>query len=227
VAFWSERLGLDFSPVRVLAANTVHAWRVEPPEQLSEGVSLGSFEFDDAAAHVAVAREVPVRRPGTLHGIGTWLVQCLIADVFLSTGPSSGLSPEVWSNYFFPLAQPVEVQAGDVVAFELRTGPAGWGAVWQWKVEVRSSAGRVLRRASHSSFAGELLPAEALLRQTPDHRPALTPRGAAARFVLDRLDDRHTSLEIEEAVHREFPALFPSLGDAARFVTAVLPRYAR
>jgi protein arginine N-methyltransferase 1 len=227
VAFWTGRLGLDFSPVRAGAANTVYRWNLEPSEQLSEGVSLGSFEFQDAGARLAAERVVTVRRPGTLHGVGTWLIQRLIGDVTVSTGPSGALSPEVWKNRFFPLERPVGVHVGDVVTLELRTGAGGWGAVWQWKVEVRTPEGRVRSQASHSSFAGQLLSAEALRRQEPDYKPTLTPRGAAVRFVLNGLDEHHITRDIEGAVHREYPALFPTFDEAARFVTAVLARYAR
>jgi protein arginine N-methyltransferase 1 len=227
VAFWREQYGVDFAPVRAAAANSVHGWRLEPSDLLSDAVSLGSCEFADPAARLAAERAVTVRRPGALHGIGAWPLERLIDDVVISAGPSSELSPDVWRGYFFPVEQPIAVDAGDEVRFAVRTGPGGWGAVWQWRLEVCDATGHVRSRSSHSSFAGQPLPVEALRRQAPDHVPALTPRGKAARLVLDRLDGRHDVAAIGEAVRREFPQLFADLHEVASFVASVLDRYAR
>ena len=226
IGFWGERLGFDFTTIREVATNTVHECRLPPGALLGEGVSLGSFEFaSPEPPRLSVDTHMTVVRSGVLHGMLTWSVERLIDDVVLSTAPPSDLPADVWSDSFFPVAEPVSVQAGDVIAFALRTG--GWGRVWKWTVEVRGAAGGVRGRAAYSSFAGAPLSAATLRKQAPDYVPALTPHGGAVRFVLESADGRRPTAEIERDVQRRFLELFPSPDDAAVFVARALARYAR
>jgi protein arginine N-methyltransferase 1 len=228
IGFWGERLGFDFTTVREVGTNTVHECRLPPGALLGEGVSLGSFEFaTPEPPRLSVDTHMTVVRSGVLHGMLTWSVERLIDDVVLSTAPPSDLPADVWSDSFFPVAEPVSVQAGDVIAFALRTGAGGWGRVWKWTVEVRDAAGLVRRRSSHSSFAGAPLSAATLRKQAPDYVPVLTPHGAALRFVLECLDGRRSTGEIERDVRQRCPDLFASPDDAAVFVARALARYAR
>jgi hypothetical protein len=60
------------------------------------------------------------------------------------------------------------------------------------------------------------------MRAHPDRVPRLSREGAARMTVLGYCDGRHTAREIEHAVLRDHPALFPSPEEICSFVLQVL-----
>jgi hypothetical protein len=69
-----------------------------------------------------------------------------------------------------------------------------------------------------------LLSPENLIRSKPNHVPQLSREGRAGMTVLGYCDGKRTAQEIEQAVLRDHPHLFPSSGEIARFVARVLGR---
>ena len=63
-----------------------------------------------------------------------------------------------------------------------------------------------------------------LVRSRPDHVPQLSREGRASVVVLGYCDGRRTVREIEDAVLRDHPDLFPTRDETARFVAYVLGR---
>ena len=80
------------------------------------------------------------------------------------------------------------------------------------------------RRFSHSTWQGMLLSPTDLHRSNPIRVPKLNREGLARGIVLGYCDGRRTAREIEQAVAREHPGLFPSSGEISRFVAHVLGR---
>ena len=69
-----------------------------------------------------------------------------------------------------------------------------------------------------------LLAPEDLLRSQPNCVPRLSREGQARITVLDYCDGRRTAQEIERAVLRDHPELFPSPEEISRFVAQALGR---
>ncbi|MFO1421375.1 MAG: hypothetical protein U1F70_17180 [Candidatus Competibacteraceae bacterium] len=65
---------------------------------------------------------------------------------------------------------------------------------------------------------------EYLLRSQPNRAPRLSREGQARIAVLGYCDGQRTAREIEEAVLREHPNLFPSTDEISRFVARALGR---
>ena len=80
------------------------------------------------------------------------------------------------------------------------------------------------RRFSHSTWQGMVLTPEELIRANPTRVPRISPKGRARMTVLSYCDGRRTIREIEQAILRDHPDLFPSPGEIARFITHVLGR---
>jgi protein arginine N-methyltransferase 1 len=78
------------------------------------------------------------------------------------------------------------------------------------------------RKFSHSTWLGDLLMHEQLNRTRPDHVPQLSRAARARALVLSYCDGQRSVGQIQEAVLREHPALFPSSTEITRFVAAVL-----
>ena len=69
-----------------------------------------------------------------------------------------------------------------------------------------------------------LLAPEDLIRAHPERVPHLNREGQARITVLGYCDGRRTAREIEQAVLRDHPDLFPSPAEISRFVAQVLGR---
>lgn len=221
---WRPRYGLDLTPGRAFAANAVHDCRLEPEHLLAEGTCLGEFATTDPGVRLASRHRVAVTRSGRVDGIATWMIERLAGDIVVSTAPPTDLPVELWPNAFYPVEPPLSVEAGDTIDVAIDTGGSGWGKVWRWEV-VHRRAGGERARATHSTFAAELMSRETLRRQAPDHAPRLTRRGRARLSVLELADGDRTVAAIEREVHRRHADLFPSAEDAAVFVAEVLTRY--
>jgi hypothetical protein len=91
-----------------------------------------------------------------------------------------------------------------------------------WKVVVFNTKGREKARYVHSTLNGmSLMPGE-LAKTRPDFVPHLSDWGVARRSVVNLADGTRTLAEIERELFRIHSALFPSLADAAEYVTKVL-----
>jgi hypothetical protein len=78
------------------------------------------------------------------------------------------------------------------------------------------------RKFSHSTWLGDLLMQEQLAKTRPDHVPQLSHVARARALVLGYCDGQRNVGQIQEAVLREHPLLFPSPAEITRFVAAVL-----
>ena len=119
---------------------------------------------------------------------------------------------------FLPIGEPVPVKAGDLVKATLMARPDD--NLIAWTVEFPATG----RRFSHSTWQGMLLSPEDLHRTNPARVPKPNREGLARGIVLGYCDGKRTARDIEQAVLREHPGLFPSPGEISRFVAHVLGR---
>ncbi|MEW6544780.1 MAG: 50S ribosomal protein L11 methyltransferase [Nitrospirota bacterium] len=228
VEFWNTSPeGFDFSPVRARAVNACYSVKLRPEQLLGEPATLASLDPSRApATWLRLEASCPVRRAGTLHGIGGWFFALLSPNVTLSNSPLAE-APINRRAVFFPIASPVAVEEGDRVRITMSIVPAE--TLMTWKVDVWGSAVQDRPKATftHSTFQGMLLCKEDLQRTRPEFVPILTPWGEARRSILELCDGKTPLAEIEKEVHRRHQALFRSPAEAAQFVAEVVTRYAR
>jgi hypothetical protein len=175
ISMWSGDLyGLDWSPVRSLAANNVYSVTLEPSALLAEPetivrVDLHRAEAVDAAGEASFA----VARDGVLHGVGVWFAAGLSPSVRISTAPPNEMKS--WSHAFFPVERPVEVAAGTAVEVALRS--VGNGRVWEWRVAVGGTDADARDVFHHSTFRGFALTREKVRALASDRARALRDPG--------------------------------------------------
>lgn len=220
VAFWETRpADFDFSPVRAMASNTGYPTRFTDDQLI--GPPATGCRIDLAVASPEVLRidtTFTAARGGTLDGIGGWFHAQLSPSTTLSNSP---LDPHRIGRrqVFFPLERRVPVAAGDRIGVSMRILPEE--LIVSWTVEIIPHAGSTVRFA-HSTLKGMLMGPQDLRRTHPEHRPALTARGAARRSVLELCDGARTLAQIEAEVLARHAGLFESAADAARFVGEVV-----
>jgi hypothetical protein len=195
--FWTTSLaGFDFSPGGDIAVNSGHPISLEPECLLGPGV-------DACYIDLSIAGELPfgftaaltASRDGVVDGIAGWFLADLANGVTMTNGP--GCVERIdRRNVVFPLDEPVAVRARDEVTVAMRIRPSD--LIVQWDVSVRGE-----RRCSHSTFAGMLLPREALTRTHPQTVPHLTPR-EPRKTVLTLCDGGRTLMasNVTYSLHR-------------------------
>lgn len=208
----------EFHWLRHHAANATHGVEVRRDALLSTPVHLAEIDLrTDNPDLFSWMAEIRIARDGVMHGLIGWF-ECELAEgVWITNSPLSDHAirrPQA----FLPINEGVVTRAGDRVAVTVMARPAD--NLVAWVVEFAGTG----RRFSHSTWQGMLLTPQDLMRSNPDRVPQLSREGRGRITVLGYCDGRRTAREIEQAVLRDHPGLFPSAEEISRFVAQVLGR---
>lgn len=209
---------VEFHWLRQHTVNAKHAVELAGEALLSAPAALGDIDLRaDNPDFFSWTAELPIERDGTMHGLAGWF-ECELAEgVWMTNSPLADRAIQR-PQAFLPIAEAVPVRAGDSVKARIMARPAD--NLIAWIVDFPASG----RRFSHSTWQGLLLAPEDLPRSQPDRVPRLSREGQARIAVLGYCDGRRTAWEIEQAVLRDHPNLFPSHEEISRFVAQTLGR---
>ncbi len=133
VSDWlAEELPYDFTAAFRRAAKTL--WFVDfvPEDLLGEPQVAADVDLRTASEEtIASTGELRIDRPGVLHGMACWFDTLLCPGVTLHNTPPRGESS--WSHGFLPLAEPIEVAAGERFGWELSVSADG--EHWSWQLD--------------------------------------------------------------------------------------------
>lgn len=223
VRFWKGRpAGFDCAPAFEVAANTGYHVRLRPEHLLSAPVSAATLDLAvDPPLPLQLTGALGASRTGELHGIAGWFVARLSPHVTITNSP---LSAEriLRRQVFFPIGEPVKIEAGTTVDVSMRILPAD--SMYTWDVRVEPLAGPPVT-FRHATLRGMLLGREDLAHTNPAYRPTLKRPGVARLSVLRLCDGDHALADIERAIFEEYGDLFQSPSEAALFVAEVVTRY--
>ena len=210
---WHE-VPAEFRWLRETWLNTRHALRVEPGELLGDPVALGTVTLgEDVGEMLAWNAELQATRDGVLDGLCGWFEAELAPGVWMTNSPVAE-RPIDRPQAFLPI-EPVRVAAGEPIQARLTMRPAD--GLIAWDLEVGD------RRYSHSTlFAAAGWGGLSQSRQSRLPRPTRTSNARA--IVLALCDGKRSAAEVESAVLREHPGLFPSSAEIRAFVAEVLRR---
>jgi protein arginine N-methyltransferase 1 len=213
-----EAVPIAFHWLRDHSVNTKHAVTLKRDEVLGLPAELGTIDLlADDRDYFSWTAELRMNRSGAVHGLGGWF-DCELSEGVRMTNSPLAETPIQRSQVFLPIGEPVQVKAGDLAKATLMARPDD--NLIAWIVEFPASG----KRFSHSTWQGMLLSPEGLHRTNPARVPKPNREGLARRVVLGYCDGKRTASEIEQAVLRDHPGLFPSAGEISRFVAHVLGR---
>ena len=214
----AEGVPAEYHWLRQYASNAKHAVELPREAVLGAAAELGDIDlYADNPDFFSWTAELRIERDGVMHGLAGWF-ECELAEGVWMTNSPLADRPIKRPQAFLPIDEAVEVKAGDRVKATIMARPAEH--LIAWVVEFPASG----RRFSHSTWQGMLLAPEDLIRAQPDRVPRLSREGQARNTVLGYCDGRRTAREIEQAVLRDHPGLFPSPEEIRRFVAQVLGR---
>ena len=217
-AWQAPGIPFEFQWVRQHSVNNKHAVNLQGDELLSDPAELCCIDLQvDQPDFFSWSVQLTVQRDGVLHGLAGWF-ECELAEgVWMTNSPLSdrGINrPQA----FFPIDEALAVKTGDRLDVTVMARPDDH--VIAWTVGHPASG----RRFSHSTWQGDLLEREGLARNHPEHVPQVSKTARARGVVLGYCDGQRAVAQVQEAVLRDHPALFPSTEEITRFVTTVLSR---
>ena len=208
----------EFHWVRQHGVNSKHAVTLQRDELISDTAELGCIDLQaENPDFFSWSAQLTVQRDGVLHGLAGWF-ECELAEgVWMTNSPLSDSGIDR-SQAFLPIDEALPVRAGDRLDVTVMARPADH--VIAWTVWHPASASRFI----HSTWQGDLLMRERLARSHPQHVPQVSQTAHARSLVLGYCDGQRSVTQVQLAVLRDHPNLFPSTEEITRFVTAVLSR---
>lgn len=206
----------EFNWLRELAINNEHPVELKRDELLSGPAELGEIDLGAANPEFfSWATHLRAERDGIVHGLGGWFESELADGIWMTNSPLSDHAIKR-SQIFFPLGEAVAVKAGDKLKATVMARPNDNQIAWTAEFAATG------RKFSHSTWLGELLTPQEIHQRSPEHVPRPNSIGSARAIVFGYCDGKRTARQIEEAVLREHPHLFPSASEICRFVAQVL-----
>ena len=130
--WWSTDLPYDFTAARRRAERTLWFADIVPDFLLGQPELAADIDFATVANETTTsAGRMQVDRDGVLHGMACWFDSLLCAGVTVDNLPPREDSS--WSHGFLPLAEPLDVSAGDQFTWELTVSADG--EHWTWKID--------------------------------------------------------------------------------------------
>lgn len=214
----AEKIPPEFHWLCGYSINAKHAVNLKRDDVLGSPAVLGDIDlYADNPEFFSWSAELHIERDGPMHGLAGWFGCELAKDVWMTNSPIAE-KPIQRPQAFLPVGETVQVKAGDTVKTTIMARPADHLIAWVVKFPASG------QRFAHSTWQGMLFAPEDLIRTNPDHIPQLSRAGRARVTVLSYCDGKRTAQEIEQAVLRDHPDLFPSTGEIAHFVARVLGR---
>ena len=151
--------GLDFAPARVMSLNNVYIRTLRPSELLDGGKSAVCWDRVDCGQPNRMARkgaaQWTVKTAETVYGLAIWWQASLAPGITLATSPLA--EPTHWEQLYFPALEPLQLNAGDTLAIEIRTKSSEEaGTDIAWSLAVVDPKGRERDRQALSLTKGFL-----------------------------------------------------------------------
>jgi SAM-dependent methyltransferase len=209
----------EFHWVREHAVNTKYAVNLKRGEIIADPAELGCIDLqEENPAFFSWSTKLEIQRDGFLHGLAGWFECELTQGVWMTNSPVSDRAIDR-AQAFLPISEALPVKSGDVIDVTIMTRPSDYLIAWE---VCHPASGK---KFTHSTWRGDLLMSNQLTRSLPHHVPQLSRAALAQMAVLRYCDGKQSVQQIERAVLRDHPELFPSNKEISRFVASVLGRY--
>ncbi len=217
----AEGVPAELHWLRGYSINSKHTAEFKREEVIAPPAALGAIDLrSDDREFFSWSAELRMARAGVVHGLGGWF-DCELCEGVRMTNSPLAETPIRRPQVFLPIDEPVAVKAGDPASVTVMARPGDNLIAWTLEFPVAG------RRFSHSTWQGMPLAPEDLMRADPARVPVPGREGVARGIVLGYCDGRRSARDIEQAVLREHPDLFPSAWEISRFVAHVLARDTR
>lgn len=219
---WREASILpEFHWIRDRSVNTKHSVDLHAEDLLSAGAALGHIDFQvDNPNFFSWRAQLTILRDGVLNGLAGWFECELAAGISMTNSPLSDQAIGR-AQAFLPIDEAIHVRRGDILNVTVMARPTD--SLIAWTLEHPLSG----KRFNQSTWRSEMFDRAELARSHPDYVPRLNRSADARSVVLSYCDGQRSVSQVQQAVMRDHPALFPSRDEISRFVISVLRRDTR
>lgn len=214
IEFWrSPRAGFDVSAAVTYASNSIHSPQLTATDLLAAPVVVDERpSWVDGPLSLDVS--FTIERAGRLQAIAGMFEAVMADGVLMSNNPASPDHMLHRWNSLYPLSEPVEVHAGDVVTAQVQINADDDRA--SWRVQVGG------RRVQQSTFFSSFLTSHDLERGARSYVPTLGSRGELWRAGIDLVIAGRTVEQLETELAARFPVELRTAGAARAFVTQLV-----
>lgn len=224
IDFWNRpHAGLDFAPIRPLAANAVQNQAIPKGGGLAPPARVWDLDvLQRAHGYRDASLTYTIDRPGRIHGLATWFRAHLAPGIVLDTAPTE---PElIWRQGLMALEEPLDVRPGDALDVTLTATPSATETLMGWRGRL-TRAGDVVAEFTHSDHLGPRHALNVLAQFRRGGRPRLSRDGEAALVALRLLDGVRDMTAIAAELRRARPERFPTQELALDFIARLARRY--
>lgn len=221
-----ERYSYDFNAqaARRITSNSWGAGRAKPEQLLTSPQIWTEIDYTNITDFNANGElSWTVEQQATVHGFNLWFDTVLTAGVSFSNAPGGGA--KVYGSAFFPLNQPVELQAQDRVTVQLRANLVGDDYIWSWNTRVEDEGGQIKADFKQSTFFGAAISPKRLRQQADSHIPRLNEDGKLDQYILSLMDGERTQGEIARHLAELHPQRFADWRAALTYLAALSGKY--
>lgn len=121
-SFWKDVHGVDYSAAYETMLGKLLIEEISPDEFLASPEVLAHIDLRTCDSPLVEAKVAfPVKRKGTIHGLGGWFEAWLTKDIFINTSPEKKMTH--WKHSFFPFSTPIHVGNKDCLYVKMAIGP--------------------------------------------------------------------------------------------------------
>ena len=217
------QFGVRLEAGRKYVANSMRKVRARPEQLVTAPASCGALDYRTIeSAAFSGGIESAVTRDGCASGVVVWFDTQLLDDIGFSNAPDQPRA--IYGSMYFPLAQVVEVSAGDRATLHLQAMPTDTDYIWQWDTEIRSATGPKAE-LHQSSFFGQPISAARLRKRADGFVPALNLQGSIDARILEGLRHGKPLGDIARGIAAEYPEKFATWEAALAHVGDLAERY--
>ncbi len=223
---WLEnRFDLDLSAGAAFATSVRTKVPLSQADLLSDAADLFVLNYADVTESDAdCSVSLVAKRAGTAHGLQLWFDAELADEVGFSNAP--GEPEQIYGQNFFPLAQPVHCNPGDLMEVQVTARLVDGSYIWNWNSSIRRVGSNKPDEAfRQSTFGAKVMSPSSLQKRSSTFAPPASELHDVDRFCLKRVDGKRTLGEIADELCAAFPARYPTAAKALDHVASLTSRY--
>ncbi|MDO8432471.1 MAG: 50S ribosomal protein L11 methyltransferase [Candidatus Binatus sp.] len=226
IAPWLDNpYGVDLSPISKYVLNTYGKVRLTTSSYVAEPqrwikLDYGTIDTPNASGRLRWT----VTNPGTVHGVAVWFDSESGEGFGFSNSPAS--ERHIYGQQFFPFAEAVSLQAGDIVELKLSADVVREDYVWRWDTTIIAGDGSAKAEYRQSSLAGAIVSPAQLRKRGQSFVAQLSDDARVDKFILERMGQSQTLGEIARELASAFPRRFGDWQSALARVADLSAKYA-
>jgi ubiquinone/menaquinone biosynthesis C-methylase UbiE len=210
---------------RMLTSNMLNI-REQKETILTEEKLIATLDYQTIEDLNVVANiELKFQQNGTAHGLRLWFESQIADNIFTNNSPKN--PPMVYASSFFPLENPIKIEAGDKAKIAISALFEKSDYSWIWNTQILSENGEIKADFKQSNMNGLIISPSILLKRSEYFQPKRSKNAEIDLFILQKMDGEELLGDIADEVLVKFYEDFTSFDEAMNRVADLAQRYSK